>query len=112
MEPDERIADIEPVPGHGPDPLTFDEALDASKLRTSTPPSDLTPEEESIVEDILASDAIQVRFKNWLVTLVLAKVGGVLAFIPWKKRILGFLYSTLLEEVDEQIDKFKERRRE
>lgn len=102
---------MEPLPPRPPDPLpvlNLDEAIKRAKLREGPPVDDLSPEEQSIVEDILASDAIQVRFKNWLIVLVIGALeASPLKFLPFKRRVLAFVYGVLMDEVDDLVDKVK-----
>lgn len=104
---------MEPIEPRPPDPIpvmTWQEAVKRAKLREGPDPDQLSPEEQSIIEEILDSDTIQVRLKNYLFGLVLARVEGVLSFIPGKRLILGWLWDKLNLEFDDLIDKFKERR--
>ena len=84
--------------------FNMEDALRAARLRTSTTPAELTAKEQSIAQEILADPTIQVRLRNWVITRVLGAVDKSLWFIPFKKRILGFVWDKLNEEIDEGIE--------
>jgi len=65
---------------------------------------DLTPEEESILEEILKSPAIQVRFKALFFSLILNSLEGKLKWIPFKGRILSKVWEELNQQLDKLID--------
>lgn len=84
--------------------FSMEDALKTARLRVSTNPADLTEKEKSIAKEVLDDPVIQVRLRNWLMTKVLAAVDGALWFVPFKKRILKFVWDKINKEIDESIE--------
>lgn len=69
---------------------------------------DLSPEEESIIEEILNSPAIQVRLKALLISLVMSNLEGKLKWIPFKGMILAKVWEELMKQLNALVDRAEE----
>jgi len=88
--------------------IDWKELVKNAQLRTTTSPEDvlgvMTPKEQSIIEDIIDSPAVQVRLKNFIFEVILSQLTGKLKFIPFKHKILEYAWGFLNEGIDKFVE--------